>query len=189
MTELAQIAVALVSDGKGILAADETVSTLTKRFDALKIASTPSNRRDYRELLLTTPGAGDFISGVILHDETIRQQGVSGAPLVSISEKLGILPGIKVDAGAKPLAGRAGEHVTEGLDGLRDRLMEYRQPRGALCQVASGFRSERRAAEQRVHPGELRCARALRGALPRAALGANRRARGVDGRRAQHRTL
>jgi fructose-bisphosphate aldolase class I len=127
MTELARIAASLVADGKGILAADETVSTLTKRFDALKIASTPTSRRDYRELLLTSPGAAEFISGVIMHDETIRQQSSSGTSLLSVSEKLGIVPGIKVDAGAKPLAGRAGERVTEGLDGLRERLMEYRR--------------------------------------------------------------
>lgn len=127
MTDLAQIAVALVSPGKGILAADETVSTLTKRFDALAITSTPSSRRDYREMMLTTPGAGEFIAGVILHDETIRQQSSAGAPLVTICGQVGILPGIKVDAGAKPLAGRAGEHVTEGLDGLRERLTEYRR--------------------------------------------------------------
>lgn len=127
MIDLTQTAAALVAPGKGILAADETVSTLTKRFDALNIASTPSSRRDYRELLLTAPGAGEFIAGVILHDETIRQQGKSGAPVVAICEELGILAGIKVDAGAKPLAGRAGEHVTEGLDGLRERLAEYRR--------------------------------------------------------------
>jgi fructose-bisphosphate aldolase class I len=127
MTDLEKIAAALVSQGKGILAADETVSTLTKRFDALKIASTPASRRDYREMLLTTPGIGELISGVILHDETIRQQSSAGVPLVAVCQQLGILPGIKVDAGAKPLAGRAGEQVTEGLDGLRERLAEYRR--------------------------------------------------------------
>jgi fructose-bisphosphate aldolase, class I len=123
---LAQTAAALVSPGKGILAADETVSTLTKRFDALEILSTASSRRDYREMLLTSPGAADFISGVILHDETIRQQSATGPLLVDTCRRLGILPGIKVDAGAKALAGRPGEHVTEGLDGLRERLAEYR---------------------------------------------------------------
>ena len=127
MTDPAKTAAALVSPGKGILAADETVSTLTKRFDALKIASTATSRRDYRELLLTTPGAGEFISGAILHDETIRQESAAGQPLVAVCEKAGILPGIKVDAGAKPLSGRAGERVTEGLDGLRERLAEYRR--------------------------------------------------------------
>ncbi len=127
MTKLGETATSLVSQGKGILAADETVSTLTKRFDALQIASTPNSRRDYRQLLLTTPDAGRYISGVILHDETIRQQSSAGAPIVEVCGRLGILPGIKVDAGAKPLAGRAPEHVTEGLDGLRERLAEYRR--------------------------------------------------------------
>jgi fructose-bisphosphate aldolase class I len=123
---LAQTAVALVSGGKGILAADETVSTLTKRFDAHEIPSTPTSRRDYRELLITTPGVDEFISGVILHDETIRQQSADRIAMPALCRQLGILPGIKVDAGAKPLAGHPGELITEGLDGLRDRLAEYR---------------------------------------------------------------
>jgi fructose-bisphosphate aldolase, class I len=127
VTDLAKTAALLTMPGKGILAADETPSTLTKRFDALQIASTASTRRDYRELLLATPGAGEFIAGVILQDETIRQQSSAGAPMVAICEKAGIVAGIKVDAGAKPLAGRAGELVTEGLDGLRERLAEYRR--------------------------------------------------------------
>jgi fructose-bisphosphate aldolase class I len=127
MKDLAQIARALVFDGKGILAADETVSTLTKRFDALGIPSTEQTRRDYREMLLTTPGASEFIAGVILHDETIRQKSSDSALLVDVCDRLGILPGIKVDAGAKPLAGRAPEHVTEGLDDLRNALADYRR--------------------------------------------------------------
>jgi fructose-bisphosphate aldolase class I len=126
MTNLEQTAVALVSLGKGILAADETPSTLTKRFDALKIPSTASSRRDYRELLLTTPGAAEFISGVILQDETIRQHGSSGEAFAAICNRQGILPGIKVDLGTRLLARRAPEHITEGLDGLRERLAEYR---------------------------------------------------------------
>jgi fructose-bisphosphate aldolase class I len=126
-TDLARTAAALVPPGKGILAADETVSTLTKRFDALEIASTSSSRRDYRELLLTTPGAEEFISGAILQDETIHQHGSAGTPIAVICNQLGILPGIKVDAGTTPLAGHAGEHVTEGLDRLRERLADYRR--------------------------------------------------------------
>jgi fructose-bisphosphate aldolase class I len=126
VTDLKQIALALVARGKGILAADETVSTLTKRFDALQIASTATSRRDYRELLLTAPGGAEHISGVILHDETIRQDSSTGLPIVVLCRRLGILPGIKVDAGAKPMAGRTGERITEGLDGLRARLAEYR---------------------------------------------------------------
>jgi fructose-bisphosphate aldolase class I len=117
---------ALVADGKGILAADESVSTLTKRFDALGIPSTEQSRRAYREMLFTAPGAAEFISGVIMYDETIRQKSSTGTPLAQVLSSQGIVPGIKVDTGAKPLAGSSGETVTEGLDGLRDRLAEYR---------------------------------------------------------------
>src|SRR5262249_58219715 len=116
----------LVADGKGILAADETVSTLTKRFDALGIRSTEQSRRTYREMLFTAPGATEFISGVIMHDETIRQKSSTGTLLTQVLSSQGIVPGIKVDTGAKPLAGAPDETVTEGLDGLRDRLAEYR---------------------------------------------------------------
>jgi fructose-bisphosphate aldolase, class I len=123
--ERESIALMLVADGKGILAADETVPTLTRRFDTLEIQSTEQSRRTYREMLFTAPGAAEFISGVILQDETIRQQGSGGAPLAQVLSNQGILPGIKVDTGAKPLAGSPGETVTEGLDGLRDRLAEY----------------------------------------------------------------
>jgi fructose-bisphosphate aldolase class I len=119
------IAKTLVADGKGILAADETVGTLTKRFDQLKIPSTAESRRDYRELLFTTSGAATFISGVIMYDETIRQQASNGKRLVERSLEQEIIPGIKVDTGAKPLAGCQDETVTEGLDGLRERLKEY----------------------------------------------------------------
>ena len=123
--ELGKIALRLVADGKGILAADKTVPTLTRRFDALGIQSTEQSRRTYREMLFTAPGAAEFISGVILQDETIRQRGSGGTPLAQVLSDQGILPGIKVDTGAKPLAGSPGETVTEGLDGLRDRLSEY----------------------------------------------------------------
>jgi fructose-bisphosphate aldolase class I len=125
--DLQTIAQALVARGKGILAADETPRTLTRRFEALGIASTETSRRDYREMLFTAHGEADFISGVILQDETIRQTASSGEPIPRVLEDQGILPGIKVDAGAKPLAGSADELVTEGLDGLRDRLVEYRR--------------------------------------------------------------
>ena len=116
---------ALVAEGKGILAADETVPTLTKRFDALKIASTENSRRTYREIFFTTPGVSAFISGVILQDETIRQKNTAGIPLTKVLSEQGIIPGIKVDTGAKKLAGSPEEKITEGLDGLRDRLKEY----------------------------------------------------------------
>jgi fructose-bisphosphate aldolase class I len=119
-------AVALVAQGKGILAADETVATLTRRFDALGIRSTEQSRRTYREMLFTPQGIGQFVSGVILQDETIRQQSSTGMPFPEVLAKQRILPGIKVDTGAKPFAGSPGETVTEGLDGLRERLAEYR---------------------------------------------------------------
>ena len=121
INELESVALTLVADGKGILAADETVHTLTKRFDTLGIQSTEKSRCTYREMLFTA-GVAEFISGVIMQDETIRQTSLDGTPLVQVLSNQGILPGIKVDAGAKPLAGAAGETVTEGLDGLRDRL-------------------------------------------------------------------
>ena len=124
--QLQELAASLVARGKGILAADETVPTLTRRFDALHIPSTERTRRDYREMLFTFPGAAEFISGVILQDETIRQKSAAGVPLAEVLSRQGIMPGIKVDTGARPLAGCPGETVTEGLDGLRDRLAEYR---------------------------------------------------------------
>ncbi len=125
MPDLNTIARALVAQGKGILAADESAPTIKKRFDSIGAESTEANRRAYRELLFTTPGLGEFISGVILFDETLRQQAADGTPLVKVLDRNGILAGIKVDTGAKPLAGAPGEKVTEGLDGLRDRLAEY----------------------------------------------------------------
>src|SRR5215470_14670696 len=122
IVDLEKTAQALVADGKGILAADETPGTLTKRFETLKIESTPDSRRAYREMFFTTPGVAQFISGVIMQDETIHQKSSTGTPLADVLAKQGIIPGIKVDAGAKSLAGFPGETVTEGLDGLRDRL-------------------------------------------------------------------
>ena len=124
---LEETAPALVADAKGILAADETVKTISKRFAALGIASTAESRRAYREMLVTTPDLSRFVSGVILYDETIRQADGRGVPLAQLLERAGIMPGIKVDTGAKPLAACPGETVTEGLDGLRGRLEEYRQ--------------------------------------------------------------
>jgi fructose-bisphosphate aldolase class I len=123
---LENTALALVAEGKGILAADETIPTLSKRFETLGIQSTEQSRRTYREMLFSSPGAAEFISGVILYDETIRQKSSDGAPLTETLKAQDILPGIKVDTGAKPLATSPDESVTEGLDGLRDRLREYR---------------------------------------------------------------
>jgi len=124
--DLQTIARALVSEGKGLLAADETVSTVTKRLDVLKIESTPDSRRAYREMFFTTPGIAEFVSGVIMQDETIHQRNASGIALAELLVRQGIIPGIKVDNGAKPLAACPGESITEGLDGLRERLKEYR---------------------------------------------------------------
>jgi fructose-bisphosphate aldolase, class I len=127
MTErLEDIANAMVADGKGILAADESSGTIKKRFDAIGVASTEETRRDYREFMFRSAEAmRNHISGVILYDETIRQKAADGTPLVDIIKASGAIPGIKVDAGAKPLAGFPGDTVTEGLDGLRERLKEY----------------------------------------------------------------
>ena len=125
-TDLTNIAQALVANGKGILAADETVPTVTKRLDAQKIESTPDSRRTYREMFFTTPAIAEFISGVIMQDETIRQRSSTGAAMADVLSRQGILPGIKVDNGAKPLAGSPEEKITEGLDGLRERLKAYR---------------------------------------------------------------
>jgi fructose-bisphosphate aldolase, class I len=125
--ELYETAGALVAEGKGILAADESDGTIKKRFDSIGVESTEENRRAYRDLLFTTGGAEEFISGVILFDETIRQSSADGTPFPQLLESKGIVPGIKVDKGAKPLALTDGETITEGLDGLRGRLEEYRE--------------------------------------------------------------
>lgn len=123
---LEQIAQAMVADGKGLLAADESTGTIKKRFDSISHESSYESRRDYREMLFRTKEAMEnHISGVILYDETIRQDAADGTPLTDIISAAGSIPGIKVDTGAKDLAGHAGEMVTEGLDGLRDRLQEY----------------------------------------------------------------
>jgi fructose-bisphosphate aldolase class I len=124
-TELAATAHAMVAKHRGLLAADESTSTITKRFNSIKVESTEEHRRAYREMLFTTPGATEFVSGVILYDETIRQKTKDGVPFPAYLSKQGMIPGIKVDTGAKPLAGFPGETITEGLDGLRERLAEY----------------------------------------------------------------
>jgi fructose-bisphosphate aldolase, class I len=128
MQGLHEVAVAMVAGGKGILAADESSSTIKKRFDVIGVESTFDNRRDYREFMFRTGEAmRDYISGVILFDETIRQDAKDGTPLVKLIEQAGSIPGIKVDAGAKPMAKFPGETLTEGMDGLRTRLQEYRK--------------------------------------------------------------
>ncbi|RIK45508.1 MAG: fructose-bisphosphate aldolase class I [Chloroflexi bacterium] len=126
LDELVATAHALVAPGKGILAADESTGTIKKRFDTIQLASTEETRRAYRELLFTTAGVEQFISGVILYDETMRQQARDGTPLPQVLARQGIIPGIKVDKGAKDLPFFPGEKITEGLDGLRERLADYR---------------------------------------------------------------
>jgi fructose-bisphosphate aldolase class I len=123
---LERTASSLVASNKGILAADESTSTIGKRFQAIGVASTEGTRRDYRHALFSAPGIGSCISGVILYDETLRQSAPDGTSLGKVLENAGVIPGIKVDTGAKDLANFAGEKVTEGLDGLRERLAEYR---------------------------------------------------------------
>ena len=125
--ELHETAKALVAEGKGILAADESTGTIKKRFDTIGLENTEEHRQAYRDMLFTTPGVEDYISGVILYDETIRQSGHDGTPFPKLLESRGIIPGIKVDEGAKPLPLAEGETVTEGLDGLRERLADYRK--------------------------------------------------------------
>ncbi|MDP7533075.1 MAG: fructose-bisphosphate aldolase class I [SAR202 cluster bacterium] len=124
--ELTTNANAIVAPGKGILAADESTGTIKKRFDSINVESTEQNRITYREMLFRTPGASEFISGVILYDETLRQNSAQdGSPLVKVLQDQGIIPGIKVDMSTNPLAGANGEVITDGIDGLRDRAAEY----------------------------------------------------------------
>ena len=144
---LSATARALVAKNRGILAADESNSTITKRFAGIKLESTEENRRAYREMLFTAPGAEEYISGVIMYDETLRQKTQAGLPFPTYLMQHGMLPGIKVDTGAKPLAGFTGETITEGLDGLRERLAEYHQLGArfakwrAVIDIASGIPS------------------------------------------------
>jgi fructose-bisphosphate aldolase class I len=123
--DLKAIAASIVADHKGILAADESTGTIGKRFDAIQVESTPATRQAYRNLLFTTPGFEEFVGGVILYDETIRQSADDGTPFAELLASKGVVPGIKVDTGAKPLARHPGEVVTFGLDGLPERCAEY----------------------------------------------------------------
>jgi fructose-bisphosphate aldolase class I len=125
--ELEATARAMVAKGKGVLAIDESAPTIEKRFNTINLPSTEENRRAYRDLLITAPGSSEFVSGMILYDETMRQSTSKGVPFPKALMDQGIMPGIKVDKGTKALAGHDGEVVTEGLDGLRERLAEYRQ--------------------------------------------------------------
>jgi fructose-bisphosphate aldolase class I len=146
--DLEGIAHALMAPGKGILAADESTGTIKKRFDSIGIESTEDNRRAYRDMLFTTEGSAEHVSGVILYDETIRQQALDGTPFPKLLEAEGIIPGIKVDNGAKDLPNAPGEKITEGLDGLRERLAEYYELGArftkwrAVITIGSGIPSE-----------------------------------------------
>src|SRR5690348_4795648 len=125
MSSLAEITRQLVAPGKGILAADESTGTITKRFDKIGVESTEDSRRSYRELLFTTPGNEKYISGVILYDETLRQSTADGVPFAKVLSDKGIIPGIKVDQGTEPMTESPEELLTKGLEGLADRLKEY----------------------------------------------------------------
>ena len=140
-TELARIAAAMVAKGKGILAADESTGTIKKRFDSIRLESTEEYRRTYRDMLFSAPGAAESVSGVILYDETIRQKTKDGTPFPQYLTRQGIVPGIKVDLGAKPLAGFPGETITEGLDGLRNYLLNnrYAEFQRHFCQKLLGY--------------------------------------------------
>jgi len=138
--DLQSIARKLVAPGKGILAADESSGTIEKRLKSINVPSTEENRRAYREVLFTTKGAGEFISGVILFDETIRQKTRDGRSFVEVLEQHGIIPGIKLDKGAKAMANFPGEKITEGLDALRERVTEYRKLGAQFVQQQSALR-------------------------------------------------
>ena len=182
--DLERVARAMVADGKGILAADESSGTIKKRFDGIKLESTEEHRRNYREMLFTAPGAKDSISGVIFYDETLRQKTKDGVPFAEYLGKLGIIPGIKVDMGAKALAGFPNETITEGLDGLRERLIEYYKLGARFAKWRAVHRYRRRHSDAVRDRSERACARALRGAVPGAEHRADRRARSADGWRA-----
>ena len=165
----------LVAGGKGLLAMDESNGTCNRRFAAAGIPQTEEARRAYRELIVTTPGLGESISGAILYDETIRQKTKDGRPFVKVLVDAGIIPGIKVDLGAKDLAGHPGEKITEGLDGLRERLTEY-------CQMGARFAKWRAvialgdwAAQPRLHRGQCACFGSLRRIVPGSRSGSHRR--------------
>ena len=192
LAELNKVATAMVAPGRGILAADESTGTIKKRFDALGVESTADTRRDYREMLFRSSDAmAKYISGVILYDETIRQNAKDGTPLVKLIEKAGSLPGIKVDKGTKPLPNCPGEVVTEGLDGLRERLAEYRTLGAkfakwrAVIDIGQLHEMPSYTCGRRQHA----CARPLCRALPGRRHRADRRAGSADGRRPRHRPL
>ena len=179
----------LTAPGKGIVAADESTPTITKRFTAVGIESTEATRRAYRTLLFTTPGAEQYLAGVILYEETLGQADDKGTPLPDLLAHRGIVPGIKVDKGTVALPGADGDLVTQGLDGLADRLRAYKAQGRALCEVARGLRDHRPQSDAARHLGQRRSAGPLRGDLPERGHRSDRRARGADRRRAHARAV
>ena len=164
--QLQETAQALFARDKGLLAMDESNGTCNKRFEKLGIPQTVEARRAYRELIVTTPGLGESIGGAILYDETIRQQKNDGTPFVKVLIEAGITPGIKVDAGAKELAGHPGEKVTEGLDGLRDRLQEYFQMGARFAKWRAVIAIGRGHPELGLHRSQCPRSGSLCGAVP-----------------------
>ena len=191
LADLNKVALAMVTPGKGILAADESSGTIKKRFDAINVESTEENRRDYREMLFrSTEAMSKYISGVILYDETIWQNAKDGTPLVKLIEQAGAIPGIKVDEGTQALPQCPGELITVGLDKLAERLKKYYERgarfakwRAVIDIGASGIPTHDR------DPRQCACAGALRRAVPGGADRADRRAGSADGRRSRHRPL
>ena len=180
---LEDIAQRMVAKGKGILAADESSGTITKRFDALGIKSSEDSRRDYREMLFRADEAmKTTISGVILYDETIRQKAKDGTSLVDVIRAAGAVPGIKVDTGAKDLAFSPGEKITEGLDGLRERLKEYYGLGARFAKWRAVIDIGAGTPDLELHQCQCPGPRPLRRALPGGGHRADRRARGADGR-------
>ena len=182
-SELARIARAMVAKGKGILAADESSGTIKKRFDGIKLESTEEARRTYREMLFTAPGVPGLHQRRHPLRRDLRQKTKDGVPFPDYLTKLGIIPGIKVDTGAKPLAGFPNETITEGLDGLRERLVEYHKLGARFAKWRAVIDIARRHSHAVRHRRECACAGALRGALPGKRHRADRRARSADGRR------
>ena len=187
--KLEDIAARMVAPGKGILAADESSGTIKKRFDTIGLASTDDSRRDYREMFFRTEAAmRDYVSGVILYDETIRQKAKDGTALAALIAATGAIPGIKVDKGAKPLPFQPGRDHHRGPRRAPRAAQGVLRPRRPLRQMARRDRHRPRAAELERHPRQRPGARPLRGALPGGQHRADRRARGAHGRRRSPRT-
>ena len=178
---LEAVAQAMVAPGKGILAADESTGTIEKRFASIKVENTEDNRRAYRDMLFSSKGLGQYISGVILYDETLRQKAANGTPFVEFLAKNGILPGIKVDTGAKDLALCPGETVTEGLDNLAKRCAEYVKLGAKFAKWRAVINIGNGHTQLDLHRRQRPRARALRRDLPGRGAGADRRARSADG--------